>query len=66
MKIMLNGKEKNIDNNLNLLSLIVSEGINPKSVIVEYNSEQPPRDEWDSIVLKENDNIEVLKFIVGG
>jgi len=25
-----------------------------------------PREKWDSVVLKENDNLEVLRFVGGG
>lgn len=66
MKVMLNGKEAHFEDNTTLLSMLEAKAIKPASVIVEYNHEIPGREVWDNIILKENDNIEVVKFIGGG
>lgn len=66
MKVRVNGKEMNIDGNMTILSFLQSKGINPSMVVVEYNYEIPERQKWGSIFLKDNDNIEVVKFMGGG
>ena len=66
MKIRVNGKETDIDNGMTILSFLQSKGINPSTVVIEYNYEIPERRKWGSIFLKDNDNIEVIKFMGGG
>jgi sulfur carrier protein len=66
MKVMVNGKETIIDENMTILTLLVSKEINPSIVVVEYNFEIPEREKWGSIFLKDNDSIEVVKFMGGG
>lgn len=55
-----------MDNGTTLVGLIQSKGLEPESIVVEYNYEVLPREKWDSVVLKENDNLEVLRFVGGG
>ncbi|ABN51832.1 MAG TPA: thiamine biosynthesis protein ThiS [Hungateiclostridium thermocellum] len=66
MFITLNGKQTEVDNGTTLVGLIQSKGLEPESIVVEYNYEVLPREKWDSVVLKENDNLEVLRFVGGG
>jgi len=35
------------------VGLIQSKGLEPESIVVEYNYEVLPREKWDSVVLKE-------------
>ena len=35
-------------------------------VVVEHNSEIPDKEKWDSILINDGDNIEIVKFIGGG
>jgi len=66
MKIRVNGKEITVDDGTTILSFLNLKGINPSAVVVEYNYEIPQRDMWGEIFLKENDNLEIVKFIGGG
>ena len=66
MKIIVNGKETEIESPLSLYDFLERKGIKPASVIVEYNFEIPERTKWQEIILKENDNLEIVKFIGGG
>jgi len=66
MKVKVNGKEVNIDENMTILSLLRWKGVDPSLVVVEHNYEIPEREKWGSVFLKENDNIEIVKFIGGG
>jgi sulfur carrier protein len=66
MNIILNGKKTELEKSVTLIELLESKGIEPERVIVEYNFDILMRDDWINTVLKEDDNVEVLKFVGGG
>ena len=65
MKINLNGNPVET-RSLSLLDLVIEQGMNPKSLIAEYNFEVVKQDSWNNIHIKEKDNIELLSFVGGG
>ena len=65
MKINLNGNPVET-RSLSLLDLVIEQGLNPKSLIAEYNFEVVKQDSWNNIHIKEKDNIELLSFVGGG
>ena len=66
MKLVINGKETEIESSISLYDYLKQTGINPSSVIVEYNFEIPEKAKWQEVILKEGDNLEIVKFIGGG
>ena len=66
MKIFLNGKEEALSGEMTLMDFLNLKGLEPDRVVVEYNYNVVKREEWSSIVLKENDVLEVLSFVGGG
>lgn len=66
MVLNLNGDKVVLDSNISLLELLQQKGINPETVVVEYNYNIVKREEWPKIILKENDNLEVIGFVGGG
>lgn len=66
MKISLNGKEENLREGTTVAGLINLKGLNPDSVIVEYNHELAGKETWVDLVLLEGDRLEILKFVGGG
>ncbi|NPV26542.1 MAG: sulfur carrier protein ThiS [Firmicutes bacterium] len=66
MKITLNGKEEVINEGTSIAALIALKGLNPETVIVEYNFNLVKKETWAGIVLKENDRLEILRFVGGG
>ena len=66
MNITVNGKKEKIDHGISLLIFLKQKGVDPDTVVVEYNYEVVKKEEWDRIILKENDNLEVLRFVGGG
>ncbi|WP_058485750.1 sulfur carrier protein ThiS [Defluviitalea phaphyphila] len=66
MKIILNGKKENVQENITLMDLILSKNLNPDTIVVEYNLNIVKKEEWSNTFLKENDSIEVLRFVGGG
>ena len=65
MKIFVNGSEE-IAESKTIMDFILGKGLDPKTVIVEYNLKIVKRDTWDSRELQEGDNLEILNFVGGG
>lgn len=66
MLILLNGKETEIRDGTTLSDFIHEKGLEPERIVVEYNMHVPKKKDWDRVVLKENDRLEVLRFVGGG
>ena len=67
LKIELNGKNVELNKELSLMDFIVKEkGLNPNKVVVELNARIADKAEWEIIMLKANDKLEVIKFVGGG
>ena len=66
MLIKINGKEEAMDKPRNLEDLICGKGLVPEHVVVEHNFRIRPAGEWAGIILKDNDNIEIISFVGGG
>lgn len=66
MKLTVNGKEIQIESAVSVYEYLEQKGIKPAAVIVEYNYEIPDREKWKEIILKDGDNLEIIKFMGGG
>jgi sulfur carrier protein len=66
MRIILNGKDEMVEVGATIACLIASKGMNPDTVIVEYNLDLIRKESWNDIVLNENDRLEILRFVGGG
>lgn len=66
MKIMLNGKEAEIQSGCTLRQLLESYQIQPEIVACELNLKIIKRGQYSSTVLTEGDRLEVLRMIGGG
>ncbi|ABR49630.1 thiamine biosynthesis protein ThiS [Alkaliphilus metalliredigens QYMF] len=67
MKIKINGEEKELQKEVNILELLVIQEVQmPEMVSVELNGEIVDRDDFENTLLKENDVIELLYFMGGG
>ena len=66
MVIMINGKGETVDRSKNIMELISGRGLVPEHVVVEHNFRIAPKEEWLGIMLKENDNVEIISFVGGG
>lgn len=66
MVISLNGKKTEVKEGITLKELMSENGLEPERVVVEYNYQVLKQDKWDETLLKENDNLEVLRFVGGG
>lgn len=66
LEFMLNGKALCIGEGITIKELIVVRGLDPETLIIEYNKELVRKELWDGIILKENDSLEILRFVGGG
>jgi len=66
IKIKVNGKIKLIKNNTKLSNLIKFLKIPVKKVAIELNQEIVDKKKLEKIILKKNDEIEIVHFIGGG
>ena len=65
MYIKVNGKPENTSVE-NLAVFLRDRGLDPKSLVVEYNGEVLRADRWADTLLREGDRLELLSFVGGG
>jgi len=66
MRIIVNGKEEILEGDLTITGLIALKELNPDAVIVEHNSSLVKKESWGNMVIKDNDRLEILRFVGGG
>ncbi len=66
IKIKLNGRTREINENFNLQNLIDNFKIPLKKVAIELNHEILDKKKLKKVKLKKNDKIEIVHFIGGG
>ena len=66
INIKLNGDACNLEEPMDVLSLLESLKIVPGSVVVERNQEILHRSMFDRVVLKDGDELELIRFVGGG
>jgi len=62
----VNGKSRKCNDGDTLMSLVIALCINIKSIVIEYNCGIVYSEQWDTIILKDGDVIELLQFVGGG
>ncbi|SHJ33302.1 sulfur carrier protein ThiS [Lutispora thermophila] len=67
MNVKFNGRTVEIEEqNVSLYDFLLSKQFELGRLVVELNFEIAPREKWRDIILKDNDTIEVLRFVGGG
>jgi thiamine biosynthesis protein ThiS len=66
MRIVLNGREQDIESGATIADLIAVSGLHGKRVAIEVNREIVPRSAFDARVLAAGDRVEVVHAIGGG
>lgn len=64
--LTVNGQERQIATALTLRSLLDELGLEPAKIAVERNLEIVPRSQYDAVVLRDGDRLEIVQFIGGG
>lgn len=66
VKIIFNGNVETIAQNATIASFIAQKALNPATIIVEHNYDLVKKESWENIILKEDDRLEILRFVGGG
>ena len=66
MIIIVNGKQQDIENNISVIDFINLKKLNPSKIIIELNRQIITKAVYESVILKENDNLEILSLVTGG
>ena len=66
MRVIINGQEKEIEDNLSLQDIIQNLNIEDKVMACAVNMDIVKKDKWSSYIPKDNDIIELLNFVGGG
>jgi len=66
MKLIVNGHEKEFDNNITLLGALEKLDLVGKVMAAAVNMEIVKQDSWDVYKLKDEDKLELLDFVGGG
>ncbi len=66
MLIKVNGESKFIPQNTSILKLLETLNINKDRVVIELNKQILNKSSFSDLILKENDELEVVTFVGGG
>lgn len=66
MKILVNSKETEFSSGSSIIHLSLSLQLSDKGVAIAVNNKMIPRSEWNAFILKENDNVVIIKAACGG
>lgn len=66
MNLIVNGKKERLAKKMSLLEFLKLKKQNPNMVVLEYNKKIVAKESWSNIILKDNDKLEILKFVGGG
>jgi len=64
--IKLNAKPHAVEQRMDILSLLETLKVPPASVVVERNRNILQRDMFDRVILKDVDELELIRFVGGG
>lgn len=62
----VNGEEKSIEKNQSLLQFLTTSGLDTASLAVALNGEIIPKSTYAEVILKEEDHLEIVRFVGGG
>ena len=69
LTLMVNGETRELDpapESASLSAVVAQLANNPQLVVVEHNGVIAPRSRWDSIVVKDDDTLEIVTIVGGG
>ena len=66
MQVKVNGRPADLESGMNLESLITFYRLKLDQVVVELNRKVPPKASYAATLLKDGDEVEIVKFLGGG
>ncbi|EYE88659.1 thiamine biosynthesis protein ThiS [Fervidicella metallireducens AeB] len=64
--MIINGKNMEFDNGINIMELLKKFNLSEDKVVVELNYEIIPKEKFSQIVLNKEDKLEIVSFVGGG
>ena len=64
--VIINGEHRRVPAGTSLAQLIAEVGLDPHRVAVERNMEIVPRSTFDSVIVEDGDDYEIVHFVGGG
>lgn len=66
MVIKVNGKNVELEKEISIMEYVLLKNLKPDTIVIEHNLEIVKKEDWENIILKEDDTLEVLRFVGGG
>jgi len=66
MEVIVNGEKREIARDINLLMLLENLSLPQERIAVELNKEVVRKKDWETILIKDADKIEIVHFVGGG
>lgn len=66
MTITINGEKKEVQTEVNLKGLLENLALPSERIAIELNKSVVRKKDWESIVIKDADKIEIVHFVGGG
>lgn len=66
MRVVVNGREMDLETGTTVAAVVASFKFQPRHVAVEVNRELVPRRDFESVELKEGDQVEIVTLVGGG
>ena len=66
INLMINGKARELDKEVDLASYLDSFGLDLQHIAVGYNGQVLPKDEFGQVELKEGDVLKIVRPVGGG
>ena len=66
MKVTVNGKEREFEDSTTLSEMLKRLDLDVTGMIIEKNLEVMSRSEYNNIILKDGDKVELIRLVAGG
>ena len=64
--IKLNGKNETLEDEMNVANFLEQKSIKQQSVVVMINEDIIKKDKFETTLIKNGDEVEILRFVSGG
>ena len=64
--VVANGREIPLEGPCSLEAFLISQGLLPRSVVVEHNGEAVPPSQFSKHLLNPGDRLEIVRIVAGG
>jgi sulfur carrier protein len=64
--ILVNGKRREIEREMDVAALLAAFDINPRLVAVAINGDVVPKGDYASVRVREGDTLEIVRMVGGG